>query len=472
MTRRIFCIIMVGLCLLAGSSPLSAKPSGSKGYHIVMTSVGGQDSMLMMGYYMLGNSYVLDTAFLDKKGRFVFENKKRELKPGLYFFANDKGEFVDWVVYNEKIDFEFTAQAGAWSSTMTVKGSKENELMCDFHRRSAEITKAIAEGREGPDSAEYAQYPLQRRQEIDQMKLDIIKDHPESMLAKLTNATRPVIPPVVGENGDTLTPQQRYEYYATHYWDYIPLDENWIVRTPRDIFKTPTRTYIEKTLNGLPPKLLTPYLDSLIDRSRGAEDVFRYLVHDITEYYLQSKVMVYDEVYVHLVRRYWESGLVTWMSPSVVEEQIVRANKWENILVGKTAPELIMKDTLGWAHSLHQTGGDFKLLLFWSPTCGHCKTMVPALYEAWTRMIKEFRISVYAVMTEPDEHTVELWKNFIKKYDLEGWFHLNGGEANVDWREVYDVESTPQTFLLDSKNTIIAKHFDAELFEKLLRYED
>jgi hypothetical protein len=34
---------------------------------------------------------------------------------------------------------------------------------------------------------------------------------------------------------------------------------------------------------------------------------------------------------------------------------------------------------------------------------------------------------------------------------------LDGGEANVDWHDVYDIQSTPQIYLLDENNIIQAK---------------
>ena len=46
------------------------------------------------------------------------------------------------------------------------------------------------------------------------------------------------------------------------------------------------------------------------------------------------------------------------------------------------------------------------------------------------------------------------------------WINLNGGEANVDWREVYNVETTPQIYLIDNEtHKFLAKKLNAELLE-------
>lgn len=472
--KKVYIFLIITLLLNSATSfAKSKKDKAHKGFRFELTIEGNHDSVMYMGCYYMGDTPSLDTAYCkNRNGVFVFENKQKSLLPGLYFFVNGSGKYVEFVVYKEKLDFKFYTKQSDWTHNMTVKGSVENELFYQFHRRSYEISKEIDAQRSVLDSAAFEQFKRERRMAVDQIKLDIIKQHPESMLAQMTNATRPIDPPVVNEQGDSLTNRQRYEYYVTHFWDNFPLHDDFLVRTPRDVFKTPLMNYMDRNLQGLPPTLLEPYLDSLIERSRPSKENFKYLVHTITEHYLQTKVMVYDEVYVHLVKRYWATGQTFWSEPSVIQEQIDRAERWDKILVGRVAPELLTKDTNGFVHSLHRQAGDFKLLVFWSPSCGHCKTMIPELHEVWKKLIQQYRISVYAVMTEPDENTVKKWKNFINEKDLDGWFHMNGGEANVNWREVYDVETTPQIFLLNSENQIIAKKLDPQLFERIINEFD
>ena len=46
--------------------------------------------------------------------------------------------------------------------------------------------------------------------------------------------------------------------------------------------------------------------------------------------------------------------------------------------------------------------------------------------------------------------------------------NLNGAEANVDWREVYDITTTPQVYLIDNKDhKFIAKKLNGSLMEQL-----
>ena len=74
-------------------------------------------------------------------------------------------------------------------------------------------------------------------------------------------------------------------------------------------------------------------------------------------------------------------------------------------------------------------------------------------------------IKVFAVNTEFD---IEKWKEFIKKFDVGNW--INVGDIQFDeegnpvatsnWREQYDIHSTPVIYLLNKDKEIIAKRIN------------
>ena len=287
------------------------------------------------------------------------------------------------------------------------------------------------------------------------------------MLSKMMMATKePPAPP------DSLTGNDRYFYVMHHFFDNVPLDDDFIIRTPKAVFYQRVNEYIDKRMQGLPPSMINPLLDSLIDRSEPAPEVFKWLLLTVTEKYLQSNVMVYDEVYVHLVQRYFATGKAGWLSPSVVDEQVERATKWDRLLVGREAPELILFDTTRRVWSLHHMPGRYTLLLFWSPTCGHCRTIIPEVYEVFDRVADSLDMTAFAILSEPEEHTVAKWHTFLADHHMTNprWINLNGGEANIDWREVYDIQTTPQIYLIDNKtHKFLAKKLSADLLETICK---
>jgi thiol-disulfide isomerase/thioredoxin len=453
--NRLFFLLLVLLLPMAAQS----KPTA---YKLTLQVDGSTDSMLLLCYYYAQNRMVTDTAFNNGHGRFVFEGD-RELHPGLYYFTNNKDRFLDFVIYGEKLNFKFHTDNRDWRKNVTVSGSPQNTLFFNFNRSTEQVYNEMEAAQAEMDSAEYEAYRRQCFLRLDTLRMDFIAAHPESMLARMMKATKdPALPP------DSLQGNDRYFYFMHHFFDNVPLDDDFIIRTPKAVFYDRVNEYVDKHMQGLAPSMVNPLLDSLIDRSEPAPEVFKWLLLTLTERYLQSNVMVYDEVYVHLVQRYFAAGKADFLSPSTVDEQIERAAKWERLLVGREAPELILFDTTRRVWSLHHMPGRYTLLLFWSPTCGHCRTIIPDIYKVFDRVADSLDMTAFAILSEPEESTIVKWKQFLKDHEMDNprWINLNGGEANVDWREVYNVETTPQIYLIDNEtHKFLAKKLNAELLE-------
>jgi thiol-disulfide isomerase/thioredoxin len=246
------------------------------------------------------------------------------------------------------------------------------------------------------------------------------------------------------------------------------MDNDAQIRTPEIIFKKRLDRYLDVYLKNAPPETIIEYVDKVIDKAKPSKENFRYLVNTIAEKYLQSTVMSYDAIYVHLVKRYIETGMCDWMSPSTVDMNVKRADKWDKLLLGKLAPQLIMKDDKGQWHNLHSLPNKYTLLVFWSPTCGHCKTIIPELFKRYAKYQKKCDIGSFAILSEPDDETRPKWREFINNHNL-NWLNIDGGEANIDWHDVYDIETTPQIYLLDKDKKIIAKKLNAESFEEVIK---
>lgn len=461
-------VIPIVIALVAAAPTQAQKKNNDNKYRISLTIEGNKDSVMYLGCYYGKSNYVIDTALRDKKGRFVFSQENRKLFPGMYFFSNTAGKYVEIVVYNEEPNFTFETVEDDWTYQMQVKGSEQNEIFFNYHRLTTRLFRDIDEKRATLDSTSLQEYYRNANKAADSIRNDIIARYPDAMISKIMNATREVSIPETDSTGKPLTANDRFYYYMDHFFDNMPLDEDMIVRTPKAIFYNRIMYWLDKAMSGVPPEIIIKYVDKAIDKARPAKETFKWLVHTISEKYLQSPIMVYDEIYVHMVKKYYATGEAFWASPSVIEEQVIRAEKWEKLLVGKVAPELVMKDTLNTFHSLHAFPHNYKLLLFWSPTCGHCKTEIPELYNVYKKYEEEYGIGVYAILSEPDDHTRKLWKEFIAKYNLD-WLNIDGGEANVDWREVYDIVTTPQAYLLDKDNVIVAKKLNAEILENVIK---
>ena len=70
-----------------------------------------------------------------------------------------------------------------------------------------------------------------------------------------------------------------------------------------------------------------------------------------------------------------------------------------------------MPDTSLKMHSLYGVKSKYTILIFWDPTCSHCKIEVPKLCQYYDSLKSKGLVEVFAVGIESD---IELWKKFIK----------------------------------------------------------
>ncbi|WP_299271916.1 TlpA disulfide reductase family protein [uncultured Psychroserpens sp.] len=152
---------------------------------------------------------------------------------------------------------------------------------------------------------------------------------------------------------------------------------------------------------------------------------------------------------------------------------------YKNNTIGNTAANFdlaITKDGNTVSTTLHDLDLSSKyLLVFWSSTCGHCLDELPKLK---TLMANSNDVKVIAFGMEDDDPTN--WQKVIADYpDFIHVLGLGAARAGGDptdlskWNNAvvnqYGVSSTPSFFLLDKNKTIIAKPYDVEALEAILK---
>ena len=148
---------------------------------------------------------------------------------------------------------------------------------------------------------------------------------------------------------------------------------------------------------------------------------------------------------------------------------------------------LSLLDTSGtnW-ESLHNIKAKYTVLVFWDPDCGHCVKELPKLSNAVDSLKKTLDIKVFSVSSNHSEE----WKAFIKKNNIDfinvavpmeaydqnkaTQFIIDGHTdiKSLNYNKTYDIFSTPQIYLLDSKKIIIGKKLDSGLLVKVLEKEE
>ncbi len=446
-------------------------------YKISIEIKDNKDTMLILGNYYLSGTFAIDTAYSKKPGKFIFQKKDKHLENGIYFFANTTGRYSEFVIDNES-NFTITTNEEDWAKHIKSKGSKSNSLYFEYMNNNFVFSDKVGElnkERANMTKEAYEMAVNNLRLRSDTLKEEFLKNNPNHLLSKVLTATKdieiPEINPIYKNDGslDSAAMQlERYNYYVNHYFDNVDLQFDGLLRTPRAVFYDYYNKYWDEVMKFQPIDSIFKYANIVIDKSRGSKQMFKYLVHDITERYLKSHVMGHDEIYVRMIKKYYESGEANWMKPSDLDKEIERANKWEKLSRGKVVPDIQCPDTNDLVHSLYSLNSKYKILIFWAYDCGHCATEIPKLYNFYKENKDVYNVEVMAVNSGMD---LKQWREFIVKKGL-NWLNVNGLVANYDWHSYFDISSTPYIVILDKDNRIIAKKISAENIPNFIKYYD
>ena len=451
---------------------LLCNQQGRAQYDIKIEISDSKDTALILGHYYLDKTYAIDTAW-NKKNTFTFKSKDKKLDSGIYFLSNLNGRFVEIMIQNEG-KLRLKTKEENWNKFMQVKsGSQELKAYYEYMQNTEQIqerAKALIEQKVEKEVYDKEMKALSLVN--DSIKNSFIEKYPDYLLSKVFNATKPItipeFPMPMKEDGTADSAKwnsQRWYYYKNHYFDNIDLSCAGLLRTPKMVFFQNYNRYWDDVMKYERTDTIIEYAHKVIAQAKDSKAMKRFLIHNITERYLQSPYMGHDKIYVELIKAYYETGIADWVSPSDMEKNIERAHKWENILLGKQVPDLACMDSANVWHSTKDCNKDFKIILFWSPGCGHCSVEVPK-YDKFYKDKKDiYSFEIFAINTESD---LEAWKKFIKEKNLQ-WINLNGLVANYDWREFFDIEKTPIMFILDKNNTIVAKNVPADNIEQIIK---
>lgn len=130
-------------------------------------------------------------------------------------------------------------------------------------------------------------------------------------------------------------------------------------------------------------------------------------------------------------------------------------------LIGKEAPEIVLKNREGQVVKLSDLRGKVVLIDFWAGWCGPCirdiKDWLKPMYEEY----KTKNFEVYAVSYDKSP---EAWKRSVKKLGLE-WTHVYDYETASAFKD-YNVYAIPTSYLVNQKGVIIGRDLKREKLTK------
>ncbi len=417
-------------------------------------------------YHFGKNLNVQDSAMVNNKGILVFQGNK-SLPQGIYAIVfPGKRYSVDFLMGTQQL-ISIKADTLKLLSTQ-ITGSKDNDLFLAYQkyvdakgRQLMAERDAYMQSKTAADSALHEANYMTLNKELNDYRQNIVSNNPSSLMAALFNAMKepPYPTKAPRTKQDTI---DNYNFYKGHYWDGITFMDDRIIRTP--FFLPKLERYYSEVMHQSPDSLIKD-IDYKLLLARNAPELNKFLLNWFTDEYINPKYMGQDAVFVHLFEKYHSKGLTPWLNEKQMETITRRAYMQMANLVGEKAANLEMLDTSGKPRPLYSINGEFTVVVFWDPNCGHCKEELPRIDSIYHASWKEKGVKIYAVLAEKEEVKNE-WLKYINEQHITGWTHVYQSKELADaetaanrpgFRQLYDVIMTPTLYLLDKDKRIVGK---------------
>lgn len=441
----------------------SFHSNASSGYEIKVRLNGLKDTICYLGNHFGDKQYVKDTVRVDHDGWAVFKGNE-PLPGGIYLVVLPSHTYFEIVVNEQKFTIE--TDTIDFVESMKITGSLENKLFNDHQKFIIERTKysqtlkaKMDANKDNKDSVAYYKKAIgDVDKEVKEYRIKVMNDYPQTFMAKIIKTmSEPDVPEAPKDDKGNVTDSTfQFRYYKSHFLENVDFSDDRLLRTP--LLQTKIKTYTQQLTVPLPDSII-PSVDTIIEKSRANKEVFKYSVATLANYYETSNIMGYDKVFVHIAEKYYLSNDAYWADSTLKAKIHERVMKIKPNILGEKAYNLVMPDTGFVMHSLQDVKEKYTILAFWDPTCSHCKHEIPML-SAYRDSAREKGISV-EVFSVGIESDIELWKKFIRDNKLK-WINVSDLYNNTNFRNYYDIYSTPVIYLLDEQKRIIAKRLDTE----------
>jgi protein-disulfide isomerase len=263
-----------------------------------------------------------------------------------------------------------------------------------------------------------------------------------------------------------------FNYFKLHYWDHVDFNEDGLVRMPVNVLKQKLDFYFDKVIV---PDADTCIVASewLLAKSKNSIENEKYIIWYLTNRFESSNVMGLDKAFVHMALSNYCAGKAWWVDSVTVAKMCENAFRRSHTLIGQVAPELELKNLdSAWVRT-NSIRAPYTIMIFWDPTCGHCKEVMPKL----AKLYAENKSKGWKVIALSSGDKKKEWHEYTKEHpEMKEFIHLIRGEVQsqkyADALYSYYVIASPTIFILDSNKKIIANRIDVEKIAEFIEHSE
>ncbi len=448
------------------------------GRNIAITLTPYKNTWVYLGSYFGKGKTLSDSAYLNEKSVGVFKGKTK-LTPGIYFIVSPQYAILFDILMDSKQQFSIVADT-LRKEEAVITGSFDNDLFKKYSQYTilkgkllADLNASYTNAKTYTDSTRIRTELLKENKGLQTYRDNISKQYPTSLLTVLLNAMKqpdaPAIPIVKGKPDSTYP----YRYVKDHFWDDVAFNDDRLLRTP--FFETKLDNYFKFYISPEPDSIY-PEIKYMLLSARTGKEMYPYLLTKFTNKYINPEFMGQDRVFLKIFEDFYAKGDTTYLNPASRKTIIERAYSLMANQIGGQAPILDLTDTLGKTVPLYGINAKFTLVVFWDPTCGHCKEEIPRIDSIYKAKWKALGVKVYSVNV--NEPKMDDFKKFLAEKSIsKDWAEVYQTKAarateqaanQPNFRQLYDMYKTPTFYLLDDKKRIIAKQLSLEQFDDVI----
>jgi thiol-disulfide isomerase/thioredoxin len=445
--------------------------------NIKITVKGLEGSKMILANYFGDKQYVKDTFAIDKKGTVVL--KADTMLPGgvyLAVFPDLGNRYFEFIISEPQFSLETdtTDLTGHLKTTGTLENSLfygDMKFLGNMKHVSDSLSTLSKAAKDQKEKDRIREALIQIDKDVKAQRNKIMNDNPTLFYSKLIRAMKDIEVPDAPKDasGKIIDSSWQWRFYKTHYWDNIDMKDERLLRCP--VFHNKMKTYFTQTIVQVPDSI-SHATDEVLAKTDKKNEIYRYVLTYIFNEMANSKIMGFDAAYVYIGRNYFcKEDMTPWVDTAKRFKICDRVNRLEPVLVGKKSQRLILptdSTEMQWKN-LTDVKAKYTILAFWDPDCGHCKKEIPVLVEAYHSLKKRgIDVECYSPAIMEIENYKD-WVEFIQKNNLD-WINVCDAKRHTNFRWEWDIQSTPQVYILDKDKTIIARRIGADQVEDYIRH--
>ena len=261
-----------------------------------------------------------------------------------------------------------------------------------------------------------------------------------------------------------ITPEQRSEFLANHFWDRYAFDDS-LSRSQRpQITEQAWVDYLD-LLNRVPLTVVQSALKKLMLKvATHGKGVFTHFTNLADKYlYDPNAPTRNEEFYIPVLEAMCETSVFTETDKIRPQGRLEMARKNRP---GSKAIDFSYYTAEGMRGSLYGVKAEYTLLFINNPGCHACDEYIAAIKSSAVinTLLADGRLKILSVY--PDEELDE-WKRHLSDFPSE-WINGYDKNATIKTRGTYDLKAIPTLYLLNKDKVVLLKDAPLGLIESFL----